>query len=173
MIEPMVLGREARIPMVMIKTDAVADPLFGDLLANPHEKHGTCGHGEHDDHVKEPWEAKKLEVHQFGNNDAWSARIELNSVFGKESCLEKREADSKKTDPFSHLATALVRAFLDLSLKRRNKSHEKLHDDGSGDVRHDAKRNDGHVCKSTAGKNVHELEEVLASASGVVEHPNG
>ncbi len=104
------------------EADAVANPFFCDLLANPHEKHGAGCHGEHDDQVKEPRDAKKLEVHELRNDDAWSSGVKLNGIFSKESCLKKRKADGEKPGPFSHFAAALIWAFFDFTLQRRNKA---------------------------------------------------
>jgi hypothetical protein len=65
---------------------------------------------------------------------------------------------------------AALLAFLLQLLERRNNRRHELHDNGSGDVRHDAEREDRHALDGTAGEHVeHANDTGLSLAEGLRE----
>src|SRR6202046_713081 len=113
--------------------DAVADSAFGNLLADPHQEHRARGErydGHHD----------KTDA-GIVNDTAAAGRRRFFERDREHRALEQREHHGAVAGVLGDLAAARLAFFVELvEIGRRN--FQQVEDDGDGDVRHDAERED-------------------------------
>ena len=133
--------------------DAVADAAAGDLLAKPHQEHGSAD--ERDD----------------GGDPEHHARIEhgraaarLAPAFqadGDEIALDRAQEDGAVARILVELLAPALALFLEGGEGRRHRGGE-LNDDGGGDVGHHSERDQAHPLQASAREHVEEIEHPAA-----------
>ena len=82
--------------------------------------------------------------------------------------LQHRQTDGQVTGVLGQLGlTGLT--FLVQGLEAGNHHTQQLDDDGCGDVRHDAQRENGQLQHCTAGEEVHQADEVFGRAAHLAD----
>ena len=130
--------------------DTVADTLVRDLLAEPHDEHGTGD----EDRRRIGYEAERVAVNECRGH----LMVQVGDV---RRALEDQHADGKEARPLIHFAAAAFTFLLHLLEIRDHHTHE-LDDDGGGDVRHDSECKDGRIAECTAGKDVQQTQKSVA-----------
>ena len=126
---------------------AVADAALGDLLAQPHDEGGAGGEGD-DAHRDEG---------VLADGDHGLAGAGVGQREGDGEGLDDGEQDGDVARPLGDLAAADL-AFLLQLRERLIDDREQLEDDGGGDVRHDAEREDGELAEVAAGEEIDQAE---------------
>ena len=131
--------------------------MFGDAFAEPDKNHGSGG------------------KNAYGHGDETEARIchqrERRIGSGQTEVARSGHGDSRHctlndTDQNGQITRILINSsppdfpFTGKLFKRRNDRHEQLHDDGSGDVRHDAERSDCKLLQSAAAEKIEHTHEL-------------
>ena len=129
--------------------DTVADTALGNLLAEPHQKHGT-GHKRDDGHEFEADTRRHHHRHAGGG-----LRFKRD---GDTQSLERRQRHGAVARVLRDLAPPAFALFLQL-LELRHRGRHQLHDDGGGDVRHDAEREHRETAERTAGEHVEQADD--------------
>ena len=132
--------------------DAVTHTAFTDLLAQPHEEHGT-GH-----------------QRRHGGNPKAQARIDDHRQRSGLLTLQRDGNTQRLKARQKHRAVARIArdlappclAFLAQLLQARLHVGEQLHDDGCGDVRHDADGEYREAPERAAGEHVEHVENGAA-----------
>ena len=107
--------------------DTVSDALFSDLIAHPHDQHGTGYEAGHDDDAAEHAGETGVVVQD-------TLLIAENEVV--HDAHRKRKAESRITGDFLDLLLTVV-ALLGESFERRDGDGQKLNDNGSVNIRRD------------------------------------
>ena len=127
--------------------DTVTDTLVGDLLAEPHNKHGT---GDQDRRCIAN-ETERIAVNE--------RRGGLVVEVGNECrTLQHQNTDRQETSPLVHLAAAALTLLLHLLEIRDHHTHQ-LDDNRGGDVRHDSECKNCSVAKCTAREDVQQTQK--------------
>ena len=124
--------------------NAVADAARGDLLAEPHQEHGAAD--QRDD-------GRDAEEQAGIGDDAVAAFETDGDAVGLHDRQQHRAVAGVLVDDLAALLAFLLQRF-----ERRNDRRHELHDDGGGDVGHDAEREDRHALDGAAGKHVEHAE---------------
>ena len=123
---------------------AVANAAFANLFAQPHDESGTGGQGENG-HQHERWTAV---VDQIG--------LRLQRA-GDGQGLDDTQDDGQVARVLGNLLPAKL-AFLLQPLEVREDHLHQLKDDGSGDVGHDAQRENGELAEVPAAEKIEEAQ---------------
>ncbi len=145
--------------------NAVADAVFGNALAQPHDEDGARRID--DGHIDDRQRAGIKEQIPFnGVRRGHVARKSARKIDDDTDGLHDRQYDGN--DPrervdflFSFLA------LLGPSLQRRKPDRQELHDNGRVDVRSDSERKERTARKRAARDGAHELKEVIALDLGL------
>ena len=125
--------------------DAVADAARGDLLAQPHQKHGAAGERDHGPDAEEPaW---------IADHAARTFEADRDAVR-----LKAREQYREVARILVHDLAALLALLLELLERGRDRGHQ-LDNDRRRNVRHDVQRKDRHAVDATAGEHVEHAED--------------
>ena len=123
---------------------AVANAALRDKLAHPHDERSTRHQREHDEHIG----------NNLGNlvseHDAVLRRLEQQQITDG---VDEAQGQRQVTRDLRDAATTGFALFRPAAHCGNNALHQ-LHDDGCGDVRHDAQREDREVRQSTTGEQV-------------------
>ena len=141
---------------------AVADAALGDKLAHPHDEGGTGDQGEHDDDVRERLGHLRGELHTVGR------RLEQQQVAHR---VDEAETQRQVAGHLGDLTTARIPLASPASHGGDNALHQ-LHDDGCGDVGHDAEREHREVRQRATGEQVehgHSHARVLEGRGKLME----
>ncbi len=125
--------------------DAVADAARGDLLAEPHQEHRAANQRDDGGGAEEPARIR---------DDVRAAFKPDGDTVG----LYRREENRPVAGILVDDLAALL-AFLLQLLERRNDRRHELHNDGCGNVGHDAEREDRHALDRTAGEHVEHAQD--------------
>ena len=141
--------------------DAVADPARRDLLAQPHQEDGAADQGDDGGGAEE--QARIDHRRALGAGHALDAD-------GNAVALNRRQQYGAKAGVLADLLPARLALLLDLLELGRDGGHEP-HDDGRGDVGHDAEGEDRHPPERAAGEQVEHAEDTaLLPAEDVGKH---
>ena len=124
---------------------AVADALFRDDLAEPHDEHRTGGHDD-DHHQKRP-DVAVLDQHRHALAEQLFAVRQRDDAGG----LQQRQRHREVAGVLRHLRLAGL-AFLLQLLELRDHHGEQLHDNRGRNVRHDADGEDGKLKQRATGE---------------------
>ncbi len=130
---------------------AVAHALVRNLLAKPHDKHGTrteCQHGGD----------QELRAGMHDNRQPGRA-VHLLQAEADAKALHEGDDDGKVTGVLGYLAAPCLSLFLVHAFDFRQDNLQKLHDNRSGDVGHHTQCKDGDVGKTAAGKDIKQGED--------------
>ena len=130
--------------------DTVTDTLVGDLLAQPHDEHGSGDQ----DRRRIGNEAERIAV----NERSGHLMVQVGDV---RRTLQDQHADRQEACPLVHLAAAALTLLLHFLEIRNHHTHE-LDDDRGGDVRHDSERENSGVAERTAGEDVQQTQKSVA-----------
>jgi hypothetical protein len=130
--------------------DAVADAAGGDLLAEPHQEHRAADQRDDGRELEEPARVA---------DDARAALEADGDAVGLHGCEQHSAVAGVLVDDLAALLTFLLQL-----LERRNDRRHELHDDGSGDIRHDAEREDRHALDGAAREHVENAEHAARLA---------
>ena len=134
--------------------DTVADALIVDLLAEPHDKCGTCGEAEDDDEgLEHGCKAGECMTRGISSQIILAAKIEIVS-----GALKNAEDDGDDSGDRSDLFASLF-AFLLESLKSGDSDSEQLHDYRAVDVGGDGHCENGSVIERITGHHVQIIHE--------------
>ena len=139
--------------------DTVTDTLVRDLLAEPHDEHGTRDQ----DRRRIGNEAERVAV----NERSGDLMIQVGDI---RRALQDQHADRQKARPLVHLAAAALTFLLHFLEIRDHHTHE-LDDDGGGDVRHDSERKNRGVAECAAGEYVQQTQQSVALQLAGVSRP--
>ena len=128
--------------------NAVADAARGDLLAEPHQEHGAAD--QRDD-------GGNAEEHAGIGDDAVAALEADRNAVGLHQRQDHGAVARVLVDDLAALLAFLLQGF-----ERRHHRRHQLHDDGGGDVGHDAEREDRHALHGAARKHVEHAEHAAA-----------
>ncbi|SBW10187.1 hypothetical protein KL86DPRO_60065 [uncultured delta proteobacterium] len=134
------------------KRDAVADAPLGDLLAEPHDKHGPGGHGDDRDQLER--EARHNHERRVRNG-----AVHAFQHRGEAEALHDGDKHGAVPGVLRQFFTAGLPFFLGHALDVRAHHLQKLHDDGRGNVGHDPEGEDRQVGKAAAGEHVENAEK--------------
>ena len=113
--------------------DAIADPVFRNLFAEPHDEGGSGGEGDDGDQPKSP---AALENHHFSTRGGHPFHANGNT-----EALDDTQDDRAVAGVLGNLFSSCL-AFLAQLLQMRDDDGQQLQDDRSADVGHDAKGKD-------------------------------
>ena len=147
-VPPMALGQSGDDAGEDDQRNAVADAARGDLLAEPHQEHRAADQRE---------DGRRAEEHPRIRDDAVAAFKPDGNAVG----LNQRQQHGAVARILVDDLAALL-AFLLQRFQRRDDRRHELHDDGGGDVGHDAQREDGHALDSAAREHVEHAENAAA-----------
>jgi hypothetical protein len=130
--------------------DAVAQPAFGDLLAEPHQEHRTCRQAHHGGQAEA----------ETGGDDQAGRRFECHCDAER---LEQGQTQRAVARVLRDLAAAGLAFLLQLLEGRKHVGHQ-LHDDRRRDVRHDPQREHGEARQRPAREHVEQAQNAALLA---------
>ena len=140
----------------------LTDALVGDQLGHPHDQAGTTGHDQnHDGEVP----------HGVVRNRRGAHVVEqCAGLCGHQNRggLQHGQANGEVTRVLRQLGLTGL-SFLVQRLEARDDHAQQLHDDGSGNVRHDTQRENGQLQHCTAREEVDQADEVFLATAKCVD----
>ena len=139
------------------KADPVADPVFVDLLAEPHQKRGSGGHDQN--RHKEPREPKRPGGGHavFVEDGLPDLRLRVERL-NVEVALKNADRDRRVAGVFVDLFPARFPLFLEV-FKGFPDRRQKLEDNRGGDVGHNPQPENRHLVELRPAEDRHPLEE--------------
>jgi hypothetical protein len=145
-VPPIADGRPATMPAKMM-----SDAAGGDLLAEPHQEHGAADQRDHGGDAEEPA--------RIGDDAAAAFEPDGDAVG-----LHQRQQHGAVAGVLVDDLAALL-ALLLQRLERGDDRCHQLHDDGGGDVGHDAEGKDRHALDRAAREHVEDAEHAAGLAA--------
>ena len=133
---------------------AVADAVFADLLAQPHDEGGPRRERDH---------AHQREANARIRHDRRTPRLQALEIDRNADGLDDTQADRAVARILRDLLLTF-RPFLGQLLKRRDDGREQRHDDRGANVRHDAQRKHRRIAERAPAEHVIEAQQAAAHA---------
>ena len=154
------------------KTDAVADAVLVDLLAQPHEEYRAGGHRQNGNELPGDLQAEgraaAVVAQELGTDHVLAARKPKDI----EPALPKAEKHGGVAGILIDLLPPGLALLLQL-FQRRIDARQKLEDNRGGNVGHDAQTEDGRLPQLAAAEDGHLIEQIgsaSAAAEALLQH---
>ena len=142
------------VPLLKIaEGHAVTDTALSNQFAHPHDECGASDQAEYDDEAGQPMRNLGAE------HDTVGGRLEQQKIT---DCIDQTQCKGKPTGGLGNLLAARF-AFTRPTTNSRDNALHQLHDDGCGDVGHDAQRKDAEVRKGATREDVNHRHRSAAS----------
>src|SRR5262249_54968731 len=142
--------------------DAVADAVFIDLLANPHEKDGAGSHGQNGNPRVPPGG-------ETGSCQVSSSRRRARQPGHEKKRLQQADHDRGVAGVLIDLLATALTFLLEL-FQRRVHTRQKLKDDASGNVGHDPQAKNSALAEASSGEHRYESKDAFVGTAHMTGH---